>query len=280
MNRGRWLSALPVLLLARGMALTADDPHASWCIPAIQREPTEPTYYQPETRLPPRLEKEKPCEFLEERPEILADRLYREAAKLDDDGKATQAAVKFVALLEQCPNFVRRDDVVVRLNKVANRWLDEAIGGQPGLHEETRTFVIPARSLGARAEIESRAREVLETIHRTALLRTVDPDAFTWNRKPHDFPVGWDWLEDVLLEVEYADSGLMGSIVLQDPGPTTPSHWWFSPQWKRNIMMQLHLDNSCEVPGGATGIWNGSSEISAPVPRAPLDGWSGLSFDF
>ena len=261
MIRYRWLIAILVLLNGGNFSHAAGHPSECWCIPAIQRHAPVQTDTSPTVVVTPN---EKSFGIFDESLEKTAERLYEEAVKLDDDGKSERAAEKFVALLEQCPAYPLRDDVVKRLSEIARKWMADARDGKQDWIADSRAFVVPtptSRELfGGTIEKQEQTREVLDTIRQTGNRKIVDAETFIWGSKPPEYPEGWDWIEDVLLEVDVFHGNNAGltagpdrwilntSIVLDGPVPTTPSRRWFSSRWKQQIMMQLQLVGFYHAP--------------------------------
>ena len=290
MIRSRWLSLFLVPLLMNRVGLAGEHPSESWCIPAIQRDAqtqTEPT------PLSGALSNYGPCSQFDGTLARTADCLYQEAVTLDDAGQPDhaecskkrsqsarelldwisqsetlreRAAEKFLTLLEECPDYHQREDVVRRLNDIVKNWLDEARERKQHWHEETRLFVISTHSSRELtvtvSATEARARKVLETIQVTAFRKVIDPETFLWYRSPTEYSEGEDWLEDVFVELPLYDSDsraigtYFGSSFWGQHSPMTPARRWFSSAWKRTIFMQFQ----CEEKGGSS---------ASPDPHLP-----------
>ncbi len=251
MTRYRWLFVILILLGGVNVSHAADDPFASWCIPAIQRHPPVQAACEPTI---PVAQNEEPHGILDVSLEETADRLYREAVELDDHGESVRASEKLVTILEQCPTYPKHDMVVQRLNDMVMNWRIEATAKKQDWREKRRTILNPNRTSEQRRELEARATQTLEAIHQSTLRKIIDADAFLWDRRLHEFPDGWDWIEDlVLLEDDayyspppFVDGQAVGiwnsPSEITEPIPTFPSHRWFSSPWKQQIMMLLQLD--------------------------------------
>lgn len=119
MKRYVWLAV--VALLASNERVRAEEPPSTGrCLIPVQpaKEKTQPA------RPAARAEKvEDIAGFFDVPLEATADCLYEQAVRLDNEGRSERAADMLLTLLQQCPEYQRRDDVVTRLSGIASRWM-------------------------------------------------------------------------------------------------------------------------------------------------------------
>jgi hypothetical protein len=219
MTRHRFCAVFVVLLVMD--TVRAEEPSwKCWCDPAIQRgEATEPASAEPQPG---------GADGLIGETQKAADRLYAEAVRFDDEAQLLwavhrstpapelwsfydpaewnqrgetalsmreRAADKFITLLEQCPAYHQRDDVVKRLRDIADDALEAVREGARFWRTPSQLFDLPKHSPNEQAALvrdaQVRARKMAETVEKSVSARSLDGDTFTWG--PALFALENEW---------------------------------------------------------------------------------------
>jgi hypothetical protein len=149
--------AVVVLLAVVGSARAEAPSWRCWCDPAIQNAGAAPLW-------------RAACDGASD---MAASAMYYEAVSLQSRCFYPAAADKFVRLLESCPSYRHRDDVVKRLYDIGNTWLNDTrkeMQQAREVREGKRLFVIPAVVTWNKKKPvfgeERRALELMEKVYR------------------------------------------------------------------------------------------------------------------
>jgi hypothetical protein len=289
MTRNRFCAVFVVLLVMD--TVRAEEPSwKCWCDPAIQRG--DATKQEPANPAEP--QQGEANVFFGETLEKTADQLYAEAVRLDDQARSlwavlyscyppefchwsdlggwhrpvevvlslrAEATDKFITLLEQCPSYPHRDDVVNRLRVMADGSLDDAQAVRLSWREGIRVFLIPRHSPKEQAEMvrdaQARARKVEETVEKTVSARSLDGDTFTWGPALFDPEEEWRFAEEFSRIAERLDGPPAGSTggdlsdysihggrlsILAHRTPASQARGTASSRLFRQIIMRLQCD--------------------------------------
>jgi hypothetical protein len=279
MTRHRFCAVFVVLLVMD--AVRAGEPSwKCWCDPAIQRG--DATKQEPAKPAEP--QQGEANVFFGETLEKTADQLYADAAHLDDSAQMLRAAhdcllsppfsgvyyalewdqpvetplsmreraaEKFITLLEQCPAYHQRDEVVKRLRDITDDALEAVREGARSWRTASQLFELPKHTPNEQAALvrdaQARARKIAETVEKSVSARSLDADTFTWGRALFGLEEEWSSVEERLDAPPGGDIGIWNaSECVLDFGSHQTSgsgvRGAASSRFFRQIMMRLQCE--------------------------------------